>query len=120
MAGRLRSSRMSGLVLEEGLRKGVGEIKNEMKGLLWKIERSRDTSQEGLKSMVLKGFEAMGKVLENVMVKVGESMVEEVKRQDRGERELEERVCTLEERKVDNEQCSGSVNISFGSADPYI
>ncbi len=48
MAGRLRSSRMSDSVLEEGLRKGVRDMRDEMNVLLWKIERSRDISQEGM------------------------------------------------------------------------
>ncbi len=43
-----------------------------MKGILWIIERSRDTSQEGLKSTVLKGFEAMLRVVENAVKKIGE------------------------------------------------
>ncbi len=38
MAGRLRSSRVNDNVLEEGLRKGMVEMKDGMKGLLWKIE----------------------------------------------------------------------------------
>jgi len=65
MAGRLRSSRMNENVLEEGLKKGMVEMRDEMKGLLWKIERSRDISQEGMMSTVLKGFEAMSKVMVN-------------------------------------------------------
>jgi hypothetical protein len=64
MAGRLRSSRMNESVIEEGLKKGIVEMGDEMKGLLWKIERSRDNSQEGLKSTVPKGFESMSKVME--------------------------------------------------------
>ncbi len=40
--GRLRSSRMNDNVLEKGLRKGMVEMRDEMRGLLWKIERSRD------------------------------------------------------------------------------
>jgi hypothetical protein len=46
MAGRLRSSRMSDSVLEEGLRKGVRDMRDEMNVLIWRIERSRDISQE--------------------------------------------------------------------------
>ncbi len=56
MAGRLRSSRMSDSVLEEGLRKGARDMRDEMNVLLWKIERSRDISQEGMKVIVRKGF----------------------------------------------------------------
>jgi hypothetical protein len=52
MAGRRRSSRMNEGVIEEGLKRGIVEMGDEMKGLLWKIERSRDNSQEGLKSTV--------------------------------------------------------------------
>ncbi len=74
MAARLRSSRMNENVLEEGLKKGMVEMRDEMKGLLWKIERSRDISQEGMKSTVLKGFEAMSKVMVNAMERVGESI----------------------------------------------
>ncbi len=48
IAGRLRSSRMSDSVLEEGLRKGVRDMWDEMNVLLWKVERSRDISQEGM------------------------------------------------------------------------
>jgi len=54
MAGRLRSWRMNESVMEEVLNRGVVEMGNDIKGLLWKIERSRDISQEGLKSTVLK------------------------------------------------------------------
>jgi hypothetical protein len=45
---------MNGNVLEEGLKRGMVEMGDEMKGMLWKIERSRDMSNEGLKSTVLK------------------------------------------------------------------
>jgi hypothetical protein len=38
-------------------------MRDEIKGLLWKIERSRDISGEGLKSTVLKGFESMARVM---------------------------------------------------------
>ena len=48
MAGRLRSSRMRESALEEGLRKGVRDMRDEMNVLIWKIERSRDISQEGM------------------------------------------------------------------------
>jgi len=41
MAGRLRSLRMNESVMEEGLKRGIVEMGDEMKGLLWKIERSR-------------------------------------------------------------------------------
>jgi hypothetical protein len=67
MASRLRSSRMNEKVLEEGLNRGIVEMRDEMKDMLWKIERSRDISQEGLKSTVLKGFESMSRVMENAM-----------------------------------------------------
>jgi hypothetical protein len=53
MAGRLRSSRMNENVLEEGLKRVIVDMGDEMRGVLWKIERSRDLSQEGLKSTVL-------------------------------------------------------------------
>ena len=36
MAGRLRSSRMSENVMEEVLKRGVVEMGDDMKGLLWK------------------------------------------------------------------------------------
>ena len=65
MAGRLRSSRMNESVMEEVLNRGVLEMGNDIKGLLWKIERSRDISQEGLKSTVLKGFDSMLRVMKN-------------------------------------------------------
>ncbi len=42
MAGRLGSSRMNESVIKEGLKKGIVEMGDEVKGLLWKIERSRD------------------------------------------------------------------------------
>ncbi len=75
-----------------------------MKGLLWKIERSRDSSQERLKSTVLKGFESMSK---RAMKNIGVRMVEERRRQDRGEREIEERLCSLEERIADKGRETG-------------
>jgi hypothetical protein len=59
MAGRLSSSRMSESVIEVGLKRGIVEMGYEMNGLLWKIERSRYNSQEGLKSTVLRGFESI-------------------------------------------------------------
>jgi hypothetical protein len=68
---------------------------------LWKIERSRDISQEGLKSTVLKGFESMSKVMERAIKNIGERMVEERRRRDSGDREIEERLCRLEERIAD-------------------
>jgi hypothetical protein len=80
MAGRLRSSRMNDNVLEEGLRKGMVEMRNEMRSLLWKIERSRDISQEGIKSVVLKGFESMAKVMQNTVRGTGERWIEEGRR----------------------------------------
>ena len=104
MAGRLRSSRMNENVLQEGLERGIVEMGDEMKGVLWKIERSRDISQEGLRSTLLKGFESMSRVMENAMKRVGERLVEEGRRRDRVDRELEERVCRLEERLTDKER----------------
>ena len=104
MAGRLRSSRMNENVLDEGLKRGMVEMRDEMNGLLWKIERSRDISQEGLKSTLLKGFVAMSRVMENAVERVGERLVEEARRRDRGERVIEERVCRMEERMVDKER----------------
>jgi hypothetical protein len=104
MAGRFRSSRMNENVMEEGMKRGMIEMKDEMKGLLWKIERSRDISQEGLKSTVLKGFESMARVMENVLKGVGERLEEEGRRRDRGERELEEMMRMLEERMADKEK----------------
>jgi hypothetical protein len=68
---------------------------------LWKIERSWDISQEGLKSTVLKGFESMSKVMESAIINIGERMVEERRRRDSGDREIEERLCRLEERIAD-------------------
>jgi hypothetical protein len=87
MAGRLRSSRMNEQVLEEGLRKGVDELRDGLKGLLGKIERSRDMSQEGMKGMVWKGFESMGRMVDKTIRSVGDRLVEEGRRRDRGERE---------------------------------
>jgi hypothetical protein len=104
MASRLRSSRMNEKVLEEGLKRGIVEMRDEMKDMLWKIERSRDISQEGLKSTVLKGFESMSRVMENAMKGVGERLLEEGRRRDRGDREIEERVCRLEERMADKDR----------------
>jgi len=101
MAGRLRSSRMNESVNEEVLKRGIVEMGDEMKGLLWKIERSRDNSQEGLKTTVLKGFESMSRVMEKAMKNIGERMIEEGRRRDRGNREIEERLCRLEERMAD-------------------
>jgi hypothetical protein len=75
---------------------------------LWKIERSRDISQEGLKSTVLKGFESMSRVMEKAMKNIGERMVEEGRRRDRGDREIEERLCRLEERMADKGRERGS------------
>jgi hypothetical protein len=68
---------------------------------LWKIERSRDNSQEGLKSTLLKGFESMSRVMEKAVKNIGERMIEEGRRRDRGDREVEERLCRLEERMAD-------------------
>ncbi len=98
MAGKLRSSRMSDSVLEEGLRKGVRDMRDEMNVLLWKIERSRDISQEGMKVIVRKGFEAMAGAMEKVITGVGERMVEEKRRRDRADRALEERMQWLEDK----------------------
>ena len=95
---------MNEKVLQEGLERGIVEMGDEMKGVLWKIERSRDISQEGLKSTVLKGFESMSRVMENAMKRVGERLVEEGRRRDRVDREIEERVCRLEERLTDKER----------------
>ncbi len=86
MAGRLRSSRMNESVMEEVLNRGVVEMENDIKGLLWKIERSRDISQEGLKSTVLKGFESMSKVMERAIKNIGERIVEERRRRDSARR----------------------------------
>jgi hypothetical protein len=74
---------------------------------LWKIERSRDSSHEGLKSTVLKGFESMSRVMERAMKNIGERMVEERRRRDRGDREIEERLCRLEERIADKGRETG-------------
>ena len=92
---------MNESVMEEGLKRGIVEMGNEMRGWLWKIERSRDISQEGLKSIVLKGFESMSRVMEKAMKNIEERMVEEGRRRDRGDREIEERLCRLEERMAD-------------------
>ena len=101
MAGRLRSSRMNEKVLQEGLERGIVEMGDEMKGVLWKIERSRDISQEGLRSTLLKGFESMSRVMEKAVKNIGERMIKEGRRRDRGDREVEERLCRLEERMAD-------------------
>jgi hypothetical protein len=69
-----------------------------MNVLLWKIERSRDISQEGMKVIVRKGFEAMAGAMEKVMNGVGERMVEEKRRRDRADRALEERIQWLEDK----------------------
>ena len=52
-------------------------------------------------STVLKGFESMSRVMESAMKRVGERLVEEGRRRDRVDREIEERVCRLEERLAD-------------------
>ncbi len=91
-------------MLEEVLRKGMVEMKDGMKGLLWKIERSRDISQEGIKCIVMKGFEAMSVVIEGAVRKIGERLVEEGRRRDRGERELVERLRLLEEETFSRER----------------
>ncbi len=39
-------------------------------------KRSRDISQEGLKSMALKGFESMSRVMENAMRRVWDRLAE--------------------------------------------
>jgi hypothetical protein len=101
MAGRLRSSRMNESVIKEELKKGIVEMGDEVKELLWKIERSRDNSLEGLKSTVLKGFESMSRVMEKAMKNIGERIIEEGRRRDRGDIEIEERLCRLEERMAD-------------------
>ncbi len=54
-------------MLEEGLRKGARDMRDEMNVLIWKIERSRDISQEGMKGIVRKGFEAMAGAMEKAM-----------------------------------------------------
>jgi hypothetical protein len=41
------------------------EMRDEMKGVLWKLDGSRNISQGGLKSTVLKGFESLTRVMEN-------------------------------------------------------
>jgi hypothetical protein len=89
---------MSDSVLEEGLRKGVRDMRDEMNMLIWKIERSRDISQEGMKGIVRKGFEAMAGAMERVMNGIGERMVEEKKRRDRVTRGLEDRIQWIEDR----------------------
>jgi hypothetical protein len=65
------------------------------------FQRSRDISQEGLKSTVLKGFESMSKGMERAIKNIGERMVEERRRRDSGDREIKERLCRLEERMAD-------------------
>ncbi len=75
MAGSLRSSRMNESVKEEVLKRCMVEMGDDMKGLLWKIERRRDISQEGLKSTVLKGYESISKVMERAIKNIGERMV---------------------------------------------
>ncbi len=54
-----------------------------MSMLIWKIERSRDISQEGVKVIVRKSFEAMAGAMVRVMNGIGERMVEEKKRRDK-------------------------------------
>jgi hypothetical protein len=104
MAGRLRSSRMNENVLEEGLKRGMVDMRDEMSVLLWKIERSRDITQESLKSTVLKGFVAISRAMENAVEKVGVRLVEEARRRDRADREIEERMCRMEERMAGHER----------------
>ena len=50
-----------------------------------------------MKSIVMKGFDAMSVVIESTVRKIGERLVEEGRRRDRGERELVERLRLLEE-----------------------
>jgi predicted metal-dependent phosphoesterase TrpH len=92
---------MNESVMEEVLKRCMVEMGDDMKGLVWKIERSRDISQEGLKSIVLKGFESMTKVMERVIKNIGERMAEERRRRDSVDREIEERLCRMEERIAD-------------------
>jgi hypothetical protein len=46
----------------------------------------------------LKGFESVSKGLDRAIINIGERMVEEKRRRDIGDREIEERLCRLEER----------------------
>jgi len=98
MAGRLRSSRMNESVLGEGLRRGMIEMNEGMKRVLGKIESSRDLTYEGVKNSVMRGFEGMAMVLEKAVKGIGERLAEDVRKKDRGERELEERIKWLEDR----------------------
>ena len=89
---------MNESVLEEGLRKGMIEMNEGMKRVLGKIESTRDVSQGGVKSTVMRGFEGMAMVLEKAVKGIGERVAHEMRRKDREERELEERIKWLEER----------------------
>jgi len=98
MAGRLRSLRMNENVLEEGLMKGMIEMNEGMKRVLGKMERNRDMTYEGVKNSVMRGFEGMAMLLERTVKGMGERLAEDVRRKDRGEREIEERIRWLEDR----------------------
>jgi hypothetical protein len=89
---------MNESVLEEGLRRGMIEMNEGMKRVLGKIESTRDVSQGGVKSTVMRGFEGMAMVLEKAVKGIGERVAHEMRRKDREERELEERIKWLEER----------------------
>jgi hypothetical protein len=62
------------------------------------MEKSRDISQEGMKGIVRKGFEAIAGAMERVMNGIGERMVQEKKRRDMVTRGLEERIQGMENR----------------------
>jgi hypothetical protein len=97
MAGRLRSTRVADKECELIMQKTVTDMREEVKEVLWKIERSKDLSPAGLKGIVRKGMEDMSVAVEKAITSVSERITAERKRTEQRENEYLERIAGLEE-----------------------
>ena len=77
----------------------VKGMRNEMNTVLWKIERSRDLSPEGIRCMLKNGLESMVGAVEKVMNGVSDGMAKEWRVKDKEEKESEDRARKLEDQR---------------------
>jgi hypothetical protein len=76
----------------------VKGMRNEMNTVVWKIERSRDTSPEALKNMVKNGLDAMVGAVEKALYGVSDGLAKE--RKEREQREEDKKWRTVRDNEI--------------------
>jgi hypothetical protein len=108
MSRRLRSQREEESGVEQVFERMVKGMRNEMNTVLWKIERSRDVSPEGLKNMVRNGLDAIVGAVEKAMYGASDGLAKERKEKEQREEDRKWRAVrdneTREERRRKDEE----------------